>query len=43
MDGTPPCGNVPRPIVTGDDDIVTDDYANSLENKPVSTIFVIVN
>jgi hypothetical protein len=29
-------------FVTDDDDVVTGDYANSLENKLVSIIFVIV-
>jgi hypothetical protein len=42
MDGTLPCGNAPSLFVIGDDDVVTGDYANSLENKPVSIIFVIV-
>ena len=43
VDGTPPGGDALGPFVTGDDDVVTGDYANPLENKPVSTIFVIVN
>jgi hypothetical protein len=42
LDGTPPCGTPPGPFVTDDDDAVTGDYANSLENKQVSTNFVIV-
>ena len=42
MDGTPPVGDAPSTFVTGDDNVVTGDYANSLENKPFSIIFVIV-
>jgi hypothetical protein len=38
----PAVGRGSQAFVTDDEDAVTGDYANPLENRPVSIIFVIV-